>query len=84
MLEVILPSVISGTISSMLFRTKPACTFVTLSAETNDAVLLLNSQTIFGVGAPVEVQEMVTELPSTTPTKELPLTEVLASTGNKK
>ena len=53
---------------------------VSVVVEVNGAVSLFNFQIMVGVGAPVEVQEMVTELPSNTVTTDSILVVVLAST----
>ena len=53
---------------------------VSVVVEVNDAVSLFNFQVMVGVGAPVEIQEMVAEFPSDTVTTDSILVVVLAST----
>ena len=79
----IIPVVISGTKSSIALRTTLAWVSSDESICTNGVVSPFSFQVMVGVGAPVEVHDIVTESPSTTVTTGSLLDVVFASTTLK-
>ena len=75
-----LPTVISGTKTSIVLRTTLAWVSSVVSNCMKGGVSPFSSQVMVGVGAPVEVHDIVTEFPSTTVTTGSLLDVVLAST----
>ena len=80
MLDMMLPTTISEMKSLGLVRTSMACDSVTTLVGIICTGWVLNVQVMVGTGAPVEVQEMVTDSPSITLTNDPLLAVVLAST----